>query len=860
MRIRTASRTLLLSLLPVLVMVSVAALLTLHFSDRLAANRAEVRHTYEVVDTARSLLSDIQDAETGQRGFIITGRPDYLSPYQAATEALPDRLAKLQRLTADNPEQARRFGEIAELIRAKLDELRLTIELGQRGATDRAREEVLNDRGKAAMEAIRRLVGEIIVAESALGTERVRAVDEAQSNTLHAAMAGLVLGLGGLLTGTVLLLRRNRHLREAEGELFAQSALLQVTLDNCRDGIAAFDGSGTLVAFNRHFFDLMDFPAALARRGEALTSFQQIEQPRPCQVLAGREATADFGPDAHQQLKVGGRDLEFARSPMPGGGFVVSALDITRRLQAEMIARQAQKMEAIGRLTGGVAHDFNNLLQVIATNLDLLARELPQDGEPARRLANALAGTERGARLTGQLLAFARRQPLDPRVLDLGRVVRDMTELLQRTLGEAIAVEAVVSGGLWNTLADPSQVENAILNLAINARDAMTAHGGKLTIEVANASLDDSYAAQHAEVAAGQYVLLAVSDTGSGMSAEVMAQVFEPFFTTKPEGQGTGLGLSQVYGFVKQSGGHIKLYSEPGHGTTVKLYLPRSRRLEEAPYAGPVTPAKGGTETVLVVEDDAPVRLAVVELLGDLGYHVLTAGGAEAAIAILRSGASVDLLFTDVVMPGPISTRELARLAQEMIPNLAVLYTSGYTENAIIHDGRLDEGVLLLSKPYRRDDLARRVRLALANARRRQRAAAAVAKGHLTVLVVEDDELVRLGTVDMVQQLGHEVVEAGTGYDAMEQLRRRPEIDVLITDLGLPGMSGQELVAAAHRLRPELPILLATGYSAADLARDPDLRDVVVLLGKPFSSAELRQALTAIDVRPLQAGRLSTTH
>ena len=268
-------------------------------------------------------------------GFIITGRPDYLSPYQSATAALPDRLAKLQRLTAGDPEQARRFGELEGLIRAKLDELRLTIELGQHGETDQARDEILNDRGKAAMELIRRLVGEVIVAESALGTERVRAVDEAQSNTLYAAMAGSVLGLGGLLVGTVSLLRRNRRLREAEAELSAQSALLQATLDNCRDGIAAFDGGDMLVAFNRHFFDLMDFPPALARRGQALASFQEIERQRPCQALGDRGATDNSSADAHQLLKIGSRDLELSRNPMPGGGFVVSSLDITRRLQAE---------------------------------------------------------------------------------------------------------------------------------------------------------------------------------------------------------------------------------------------------------------------------------------------------------------------------------------------------------------------------------------------------------------------------------------------------------------------------------------------------------------------------------------------
>jgi signal transduction histidine kinase/CheY-like chemotaxis protein len=411
-------------------------------------------------------------------------------------------------------------------------------------------------------------------------------------------------------------------------------------------------------------------------------------------------------------LSLDGRDLEVFRNAMPNGGFVITCLDVTRRAQAEATVRQAQKMEAVGHLTGGMAHDFNNLLQVITGNLELLARAAPLQGRAAVHLASALGGAERGARLTAQLLAFARQQPLDPRVINLGRQVRDMTDLLRRTLGEQIEVEASVAGGLWNTLADPGQVENALLNLAINGRDAMP-DGGKLTIELANAFLDDSYADSHLEVLPGQYVMLAVSDTGSGMSPEVAARVFEPFFTTKAEGEGTGLGLSQVYGFVKQSGGHIKLYSELSQGTTVKLYLPRSRRpadITEAPLAGPI---EGGTETILVVEDDAAVREAVVEILTDLGYSVLKAGDAEAALSVLSSGARVDLLFTDVVMPGPVKTRDLARRAQALLPGLKVLYTSGYTANAIIHDGRLDADVLLLSKPYRRDELARRVRRVL---------------------------------------------------------------------------------------------------------------------------------------------------
>src|SRR6185295_1523228 len=285
--------------------------------------------------------------------------------------------------------------------------------------------------------------------------------------------------------------------------------------------------------------------------------------------------------------------LECFRSRMAAGGFIVSCADVTQRNRSEAVARQAQRMEAIGHLTGGIAHDFNNLLQVIRANLDLLRPTLGTDETAARRLNDAQFGAERGARLTRQLLAFARRQPLEPIAVDLGRLVRDMANLLRRTLGETIEVETVVAGGLWNTLIDPGQIEGALLNLAVNARDAMPA-GGKLTIELGNAALDEAYAAANTEVTPGQYVMMAVTDTGEGMPSEVAARAFEPFFTTKSEGRGTGLGLSMVYGFVKQSGGHATIYSEPGQGTTVKIYLPRTRQPAEQIEAAAAQAPLGG--------------------------------------------------------------------------------------------------------------------------------------------------------------------------------------------------------------------------------------------------------------------------
>ena len=386
--------------------------------------------------------------------------------------------------------------------------------------------------------------------------------------------------------------------------------------------------------------------------------------------------------------------------------------EIGERRAAEVALQQAQKLESIGKLTGGIAHDFNNLLQIISGNLQLLAGDVPGNTRAETRLANAMAGVNRGAKLASQLLAFGRRQPLEPKVVNIARLVTGMDDLLRRSIGEAVETEIVVSAGLWNAFVDATQIESAILNLAINARDAMEGVG-KLTIEAGNALLDPEYAAENSDVKPGQYVMISVSDTGSGMAPDLIEKVFEPFFTTKPEGQGSGLGLSMVYGFVKQSGGHVKIYSEVGHGTSVKMYLPRVLE-EEDQLAGPtLVEVGGGSETILVVEDDEEVRATVTEMLSDLGYNVLTAKDAASALPILESGAKIDLLFTDVVMPGPLRSPELARKAKDRMPSLAILFTSGYTENAIVHGGRLDAGVNLLTKPYSRQLLASRVRRAL---------------------------------------------------------------------------------------------------------------------------------------------------
>jgi PAS domain S-box-containing protein len=398
-------------------------------------------------------------------------------------------------------------------------------------------------------------------------------------------------------------------------------------------------------------------------------------------------------------------------------GFAKITRDITERREAEEELRkarealfQSQKMEAVGQLTGGVAHDFNNLLTVIIGGLETIKRSKPADEVRISRAVDmSLHAASRAAGLTARLLAFSRKQPLHPAPTDLNLLVRTMSDLLHRTLGEQVELESVLSPRLWKIEVDQNQLESAILNLAVNARDAMP-NGGKLTIETANTYLDESYVARDSEVTVGQYVLVAVTDTGSGISTEALVRVFEPFFTTKEAGQGTGLGLSMVYGFVKQSKGHITIYSEPGEGTTVKLYFPRHHgEHEPEPVPAASYPAGSEGEVVLVVEDNESVRSFSVMSLTELGYGVIEATDAQAALAIIASDQRVDLLFTDVVLPGA-SGRQLADEAHRMRPDLKVLYTTGYSKNAIVHHGRLDAGVHLLSKPFTFEQLANRVR------------------------------------------------------------------------------------------------------------------------------------------------------
>ena len=500
-------------------------------------------------------------------------------------------------------------------------------------------------------------------------------------------------------------------------------------------------------------------------------------------------------------------------------------------------------MEGIGQLTGGVAHDFNNLLTVIIGNLEALQRHLRDETHDTGRLQrsadNAMRGARRAESLTQRLLAFSRQQPLAPESVDVGRLVSGMSDLLRRTLGEAVAVETVLSGGLWRAHADPNQLEVALINLAVNARDAMP-DGGKLTIETGNIHLDERYAAAQAEVLPGQYVLLAVTDNGCGMTPEVKANAFDPFYTTKEIGQGTGLGLSQVYGFVKQSRGHVQIYSEEGEGTTVKIYLPRSHTLVGDRAEEPVrTPPRGsGRETILVVEDDGDVRRYSTDTLRDLGYNVLEAPNAQAAIQILDAHPEIAALFTDVGLPGGKNGRQLAETARKGKPNLKVLFTTGYARNAIVHDGRLDPGVELLTKPFTAAALGEKLRDMLDAKSTSAR-----------VLLVEDEPLIRMMAAEWIEEIGIKVDIAGSGTEALNKLNLIPGgVDAVIMDLGLPDRSGKALIEELRSLYPSLPVIIASGQVADDVRKQ--FKDIpsVSFVSKPYNAEGLRAAMRAIGI------------
>jgi signal transduction histidine kinase/FixJ family two-component response regulator len=707
--------------------------------------RSWVRHTDQVITTVDELGFAVRDAETGQRGYLLTGREEYLAPYRDALGHIAVLQDQVRRLTADDPAQQERLRVLMPLLQSKLEELAKTVALRRDVGFDAALAVVQTNLGRDVMERILAILHGIRDAEQRLLEARRQELDQTEAHTRWLAVGGSLVAIALLALAARLLAQTQAQLLGAETEQRTLVEQMRTAFDSVSQGIAAFDADGRLLRWNERFPALLGLPHAMMRPGTSYEALaEQLAGGGPPflesdeQIRHGRGGRAPDEPVVYARTRANdGRSFELRRTAMPHSGFVLTVADTTEHVRAEATARDAQRLQAMGQLTGGIAHDFNNLLTVVLLNLEFVQDRSDPDDARLTYVDRAIWAARRGATLNHQLLAFARKQPLAPTPIVLSDMLPDMTNLLRRTLPEHIELQVVDAAGLWPAMADATQVESALLNLALNARDAMPG-GGRLTIEVANKVLDYDYARQHAEVTQGDYVMLAVSDTGTGMPPDVMARAFEPFFTTKPQGMGTGLGLAMVFGFVKQSGGHVKIYSETGEGTTIRLYLPRAVGLAPAGASRDEAPVDlpHGAATILVLEDDAAVREVAVEMLRDLGYRVLAAAdGAEALRVFGENDAKVDLLLADIVLTGGMKGDAVARRLTEVRPGLRTLFMSGYTENAVVHHGRLDDGVQLIGKPFQRQHLARKVAAMLGSP---HGAAAHAGNGNIVDLAARD--------------------------------------------------------------------------------------------------------------------------
>jgi signal transduction histidine kinase len=600
-------------LVPLAALVALEAYQAFVRTPLLIHSQQSIEQSFELITTTQAVRSALQNAERGQRGYLLTADPRYLQSYRDGIEQAPQQLARLRQLSIGSPDQQRIMPILAQTIATKLREMRTTLDAYQRNGLATAQQFMATDIGFDTMSTIERLLDATVASERERLRGRLSAAANEEASTAYNALASALVTLLLMVVGIILIVQAFHGARKMEAERRATEQRLNAQLAQTQ--------------------------AALA---------------------------------------------------------------------------QTQKMEALGQLTGGVAHDFNNLLHVIGNAVRLLQHRLATtDGEAGQYLDMIKRSSERAAGITSRLLAFSRRQPLEPQPTDVNKLVAGMSELLRHTLGESVALETVLGSAAWMVSVDRNQLETAILNLALNARDAMP-EGGKLTIETSNIYLDEPYATLHSDVKVGQYTLVAVSDTGTGMTAEVAARAFDPFFTTKEPGRGTGLGLSQVFGFMKQSGGHVKIYSELAQGTTIKMYLPRLSGAASVHAIESVQKvAVGSGESILIVEDDRDVGEFTARMLSNLGYRVATAPNGPQALKLLEQSHGVELLFTDVGLPEGMSGRVLADEAQRRWPRIRVLYTTGYARNSIFHHGRLDPGVDLITKPFTLASLATKVRQVL---------------------------------------------------------------------------------------------------------------------------------------------------
>lgn len=702
------------------------------------SDAAWVDHTMAVLNNLSEMRLLFRRAEGAARGFALSGNTGLSDEYRDVLSKVDPSFAALKAMMTDNPAQVHLLEATQALSAQRLSVTTELVRLKAAHDTDSISALLTGGEGRALMRALDSNFDQLTAAE-----QKLLAVRVADSRRTGALLLSVNLSGTSLIMLLVVILvltarrthrqlqatvaERTEHLASAHEEVRQSASILQSTFDSMAEAVVVTGTAGEIVLSNPAAGKMLgmqpglnvrtldernliyqndgttplskdDLPVVRALRGDEFAEREIVVRPR--------------GETATRHLVVSGRPLHDASGAVSGAALVYH--DITASRETERKLQQTQKLEAIGKLTGGVAHDFNNMLTVITGMTEALADRLKDQPDlvaVARLIDDAAT---RATDLVKHMLAFARKQPLQPRNVNINDAVGEIAKLLRPTLGEQIEIETILREDLPLSHIDPSQLANALINMAINARDAMP-NGGKLLLETSNVALDDSYARSNPDVQPGTYVMLAITDTGTGMPQAVQEKAFEPFFTTKEVGKGSGLGLSMVYGFVKQSGGHIKIYSEVGHGTSIKLYLPPAQGQAISAHALAL-PDSGGSETILVVEDDSLVRSFVVSQLQSLGYRTLVAADSKEALAHLERGASFELLFTDVVMPGGMTGRELAEAIQKERPAIKVLYTSGYTDNSIVHHGRLDEGVLLLTKPYRKPELARMIRQALGGA------------------------------------------------------------------------------------------------------------------------------------------------
>jgi PAS domain S-box-containing protein len=714
--------------------IAAVSLLAFLSIQRLIAAGERVQNSLTMIVEINRFLSDLKDVETGGRGYALSGDDErHLQRQVRGIAAVHADRARLRSLAQDQrlSQELEGLYGLADLRIASSEKL-----IAERHDREATRRNLLD--GLRLMDRIRDDVA--VLLSGVLQTYR----GERQRAERQALVTSILLAAGVIMCLAVIAwlfairgreLERQRRLeeelrglnleledrvRERTSQVKRASDLLNAVVENLPDMVLLKEPSGD--AFRYLLVNAAGEKLLGRNRREVIGKTERdLFPPEEADIVVqtNQEVAKSGKPrtfiDRKLTTAAGVRAVETRVVPIMNSagalGLILAIVrDVTDAKTREEQMRQLQRMEAIGRLTGGLAHDFNNLLAIIHGNSEVLRDRVKDDSDSVEMVDDVMGAADRGAELVRRLLAFARMQHLDPEPVDLQARLQNILGLLQRSLGESVKVQIKSVAHLWPAIIDPTQVDDAIINLAINARDAMP-RGGTLTIESQNVTLDEEYAVQNVEVTPGDYVMLAVSDTGTGMPPEVVARAFEPFFTTKREGQGTGLGLSQVFGWIKQSGGHIKIYSEVGHGTTIKLYLPRAEQEAQSPRRPAVTTPRG-SETILVVEDNQSVRKAVIRQLHDLGYRTIAAESAAAALKLGREGAHFDLLLTDVIMPGGMTGYELADEMRQTDPDLKVLFTSGYTELAAStnHSRQTDP---LLSKPYRRQDLGRAVRAVL---------------------------------------------------------------------------------------------------------------------------------------------------